>query len=104
MRTSILAVGLWGVSVLAMAQQMGDRPPVLKGADGQTIEPEVTIIETSKERIYEYRINGAVYMLKVQPVAGPAYYLVDTDGDGTLETHTVDPRNININQWTLFRW
>lgn len=104
MRNSILAVALWGVSLLAMAQPLGDRPPQPKGADGQALEPEVTIIETSRETIFEYRINGSVYMIKVQPIAGPAYYLVDTNGDGTLETHSVDPREISINQWTLFRW
>lgn len=104
MRKSILALGLWGMGALAAAQQGAEVPAMPKGADGQPIEPEVTIIETGKETIYEYRINGAVYMLKVQPVAGPAYYLVDTNGDGSFETHTEDPRNITVNQWILFRW
>ncbi len=104
MRKWILALGLCWVGALAAAQQGVDVPVMPKGPDGQPIEPEVTIIETGKETIYEYRINGAVYMLKVQPVAGPPYYLVDTKGDGSFETRTDDPRNITVNQWVLFRW
>lgn len=104
MRKSILALGLWWVSALAVAQQGGQVRAMPKGPDGQPIEPEVTIIETGKETIYEYRINGAVYMLKVQPAAGPPYYLVDTNGDGSFEAQSEDPRNTTVNQWILFRW
>ncbi len=104
MRNSILALGLFLASFGAFAEGGAQPPVVPRGPDGQLIEPEVTIIETEKETIYEYRANGVVYMLKVQPVAGPAYYLVDTNRDGKLDSYTQDPRNISINQWTLFRW
>jgi len=43
-------------------------PPVYQG---ETVEPEVTIIDTGQERIYEYRVRGQLYMVKVQPQAGP---------------------------------
>jgi hypothetical protein len=107
MRNLILTGGLLLVLSAPLAQEAREavEPPVVpKGPEGQTIEPEVTIIETEKETIYEYRVRGVVYMVKVKPAVGPAYYLLDTNSDGVLDTYSDDPRNISINQWTLFRW
>jgi hypothetical protein len=77
-------------------------PPAL--VDGQAIEPDVTIIKKDEGTIYEYRINGQLYMVKVQPVVGPAYYLVDRDGDGEFDSRSKDPTKITVPQWILLRW
>lgn len=68
-------------------------------------EPEVTIIKNNEENIEEYRIYGKLYMIKVIPKVGAAYYLVDNDGDGNLETrqNSLEP-NILIPMWILFKW
>ena len=60
-------------------------PPTLPEPvqSGEALEPEVTIMESDKGTIYEYRINGNLYMIKIQPVAGPPYYLLDLD-DGNV--------------------
>ncbi len=68
------------------------------------IEPEVTIIETDTEVIYEYRIKGRVYMVKVQPMAGPPYYMMDIDGDGVLDVQNQRPPELAVPQWLLFSW
>ncbi|WP_462330316.1 DUF2782 domain-containing protein [Thiohalocapsa halophila] len=70
----------------------------------ERVEPEVTIIETDEEVIYEYRVKGQVYMVKVEPVAGPPYYLMDTDGDGTLDVQDSREPNLALPQWLLFSW
>ena len=72
---------------------------------GETLEPEVTIREKGDKRVTEYRVNGQLYMIKVQPKTGPAYYLTDTDGDGNLETKRfeLDPSFL-IPRWILFSW
>ena len=76
----------------------GQPPSVLPGSD-------VVIIQHEDETVEEYRIGGRVYMIKVEPGKGVPYYLVDTDGDGKLETHYSDlTENIVIPQWVLFRW
>jgi len=62
-----------------------DQPLPPKVQDEQ-IEPTVTIREEEDRRVEEYRYNGVVYMVKVVPSVGPPYYLIDTDGDGNLET------------------
>jgi len=76
----------------------GQPPSVVPGSD-------VVIIQHEDETVEEYRIGGRIYMIKVQPGKGVPYYLVDTDGDGKLETHYSDlTENIVIPQWVLFRW
>lgn len=71
---------------------------------GEAVEPEITIREGARETIYEYRIRGKVYMVKVQPQIGPAYYMIDSNGDGTLDQRSTSPLNVNTNQWTIFSW
>jgi hypothetical protein len=71
---------------------------------GETVEPEITIREDERETIYEYRVRGRVYMVKIQPKMGPAYYMTDTNGDGTLDQRSNSPLNIDVNQWILFTW
>jgi hypothetical protein len=78
-------------------------PPQVES--GEVLEPEVTIIESDKGTIQEYRINGRLYMVKITPVAGPPYYLLDNDGDGTMDVRQeAHPAKIAIPQWVLFSW
>lgn len=73
---------------------------------GQVIEPEVTIVRTEKEIIEEYRVNGNLYMIKITPAAGPAYYLIDSDGDGQMEGRKMSSiyNPGQVPQWVLFTW
>ena len=72
---------------------------------GQPMEPDVTIIRRGEETIEEYRINNQLYRVKITPVIGPSYELVDTNGDGNLEVRQGDnQKGMNINKWVLFSW
>lgn len=80
-------------------------PPPPRVQSGEAIEPEVTIIENDKERIEQYSVNGRVYAAKITPKSGPSYYLIDTDGDGELETRDNDiTKGMQVPQWILFSW
>ena len=82
-------------------------PPTLPPAvqSGEALEPEITITNRNGEIVHEYRVNGTVYMTKIIPSSGPAYYLIDQDGDGNLETRHSDlNRNINVPQWLIHSW
>lgn len=79
-----------------------DIPPPMQS--GESLEPDVTIIERKDDTVYEYRVNGRLYKIRVQPTAGPAYYYVDLDGDGDMEFHSDDPYTSRVPQWVLFRW
>lgn len=71
---------------------------------GETLEPEVTIIQKEQETVEEYRVNGRLYQVKITPTRGLPYYLIDTDGDGELETRANDITKSQVPQWVLFSW
>jgi hypothetical protein len=54
------------------------------GPDG----PDIVIIADEERTIYEFRQNGQLRMVRIEPQQGPAYYLVPRDptrGFGDLE-------------------
>jgi hypothetical protein len=72
---------------------------------GENMKPDITIIRKQKETLTEYSVNGQVYMVKITPKSGPAYYLIDTDGDGNLEErHYALEDGMNVPQWLLHSW
>ena len=80
-------------------------PPPAAVQSGETLEPEVSIIDRDGKRIEEYSVNGRVYAAKITPKSGPPYYLIDSDGDGLLDTrHSDIERTPEIPRWVLFSW
>ncbi len=72
---------------------------------GEVIEPEINIIQHDDKLVEEYRLGGKLYAIKVTPVKGPAYYLMDTDGDGSLETTQFElGSGLLIPNWILLEW
>lgn len=67
-------------------------------------QPEVRIIRKKDAVIEEYRVNGHLRFIKITPSVGSPYYMVDTDGDGVLETRNDNFANPPINQWILLEW
>ena len=108
----LAAAGIF-ICGLAMAQQEAQQdtdpaapPPIPPKVPGEEIEPSVVITEREGERIEEYRQDGRVYMIKITPVKGPAYYYLDEDGDGQLELRESD-KKLNPVQpvyWKLKEW
>ena len=78
-------------------------PPKVKS--GETLEPDVTIIQRERETIEQYSVSGRVYAIKVSPKGGKPYYLIDIDGDGHLESRRsdLDPKLL-IPAWVIFSW
>lgn len=86
-----------------IVEQIPSPPPAIQS--GEALEPEINILQTEHETIYEYRVNGALFAIKVQPKQGPAYYFYDRDGDGDLEFSRDDPLvGLTVNQWVLLQW
>lgn len=80
----------------------GDMPAV---ESGETIEPEVTIIEEEERTVRRFSINGHVYMVEIIPGGGaPSYYLLDLDGDGVMDVRRDGPEDIAVPLWVLWRW
>ncbi len=107
MKRLIFILALWPISGWAEDQAAAPEPPdlPLPVESDQTMEPDITIIRKGKNTIQEFRINGQLYMIRVKPDIGPAYYLIDTDGDGNMDVRGSDlDKGLNINQWKLLEW
>ena len=81
-----------------------DAAPDAAPAD-ESVEPQVTIIQRETATVVEYRIHNQLYMIKVTPKKGKPYYLMDADGDGSLESrrNELDPK-ILIPSWVILKW
>lgn len=113
-RTLFLALCALSLPLLASAAgpALADLPPPPPVPDQATErapdigdDVEVRIVESPNATVTEYRKSGKLYMMKVTPKVGPAYYLIDNKGDGQFERHT-NPANKNIvvPQWVLFEF
>ncbi len=96
---TLLAAGL-----LYSASTLAEDAPPPPQIDEDAIEPTVTIVPGEDKTVTEYRLNGQLYMVKIEPLAGPAYYLVDSDGDGRLESRHGLHEELAIPRWVLFSW
>ncbi|ATJ81253.1 DUF2782 domain-containing protein [Halomonas beimenensis] len=85
----LLGAGLAAATLPALAQS-GD------------IQPDITIRQEEERTIREYRVNGVLYAIEIQPAAGPAYYLVDHDGDGDFTRH--ESERIAVPEWVIKRF
>jgi Protein of unknown function (DUF2782) len=81
-------------------------PPPPSGLSGdEELQPEVKITKRGEDIIYEYRVNNQLYMVKIVPRIGYPYYLVDQDGDGSLESrYTNLGPNLLVPSWIIYRW
>ena len=79
-------------------------PAGVEAVDEPVPEPEVTIVERERDTVFEYRINGRLYMIKIVPAFGPPYFFIDNDGDGNMETRATDFTLIRVPQWVLATW
>ncbi len=88
-----------------VAQEPEPAPPPPSIGIEEDIEPEVRIIKRDDAEVKEYRMNGELYMIKITPVVGPSYYLIDTTGDGQLNArrNELDPAFV-VPSWMIFRW
>jgi len=68
------------------------------------LEPQVTIVKSERETREEFRIKGKLYMIKVTPAAGPAYYLIDQHGDGKFIESHIPGTAVKPPMWIIHSW
>jgi hypothetical protein len=87
---------LLALAACATTQADADQPPVdVTGAD------VAVRTEANGDVIEEYRVGTQLRMVKVTPARGPAYYLYDRDGDGSLDA---ERKQMPTTYWKLFSW
>jgi hypothetical protein len=67
-------------------------------------ETKVTTTKRGDDRVEEFRFRGKLYKTKVTPVKGPAYYLVDTKGDGSFVRMDGPDLKMTVPMWILLEW
>ncbi len=93
----------------AMAQVTVKPPPALEPVPEippppgvvDDLEPKVTSKYKNKDRIEEFRLRGRLYMVKVTPVHGRSYYLIDQRGDGQMRRHDDLSPNFVVPLWMI---
>lgn len=99
----LAALPVWAQNDLQPLPAVPPPPPGMEAFDA-ALEPQVTIVKSEKETREEFRLNGKLYMIKVTPSVGPAYYLVDNQGDGNfIEANTPGPM-VKPPMWILHSW
>ncbi len=106
----------WAQAAAEPATPEPDAPPALRAVpeppeipprvkSGETLEPEITIRRGEERTVTEYRVNGQLQYIKVEPTVGPIYWLVDTTGNGIADTryYDYDPQ-FATPSWVIFRW
>jgi len=98
----------WGAdpqAIRSRAEISRSELPMPDVKQGNIPEPEITITTTGENTsVEEYRVNGQIYMIKITPAKGFPYYLIDTNGDGDLDSRRNDLQGRSVNQWILFSW
>lgn len=70
-------------------------PDIPEGAD------RAVRTEDNGDVIEEYRVAGQLRIVKVTPPRGPAYYLIDDNGDGRMDRGTGDVQPV---YYKLYGW
>ena len=78
--------------------------PTRSSHPNEQIQPEVRIRREDDRTVEEYRSGGRVYMVRIQPTAGPAYYLIDTTGDGLMDLRHDRFEPVKPVYWKIFEW
>ncbi|MGY6553542.1 MAG: DUF2782 domain-containing protein [Wenzhouxiangella sp.] len=78
-------------------------PPPVQDRSEQ-IEPEVRIRREDDRTVEEFSIGGQVFMIRITPAVGPAYYLIDTTGDGNFESRHEHMEPVRPAFWRIFEW
>ena len=83
-------------------QPIPDPPPPPPGFElDPALEPQVTIIKRGTDTVEEYRVGGRLYMLKVTPVSGRSYYLIDEKGDGKMSRQETFDFGLRPPMWVI---
>jgi starvation-inducible outer membrane lipoprotein len=92
------------LATLATALLLSACASVPQTPDGTQAIPEGAVesvhTESNGDTVSEYRVAGQLRVVKVVPVRGPTYYLIDRNGDGRVDPKDGGPATY----YKLFSW
>ena len=89
-------------TLVALGLLAGLAPTALAQSSDESVTPDITVRQEEDRTIREYRINGQLYAIEIQPKVGPSYYLVDDSGNGDFRRS--DKQRVVPPQWVLISW
>ena len=100
MRRASLWTPMWSVAaacglLLSACATTGGEQAIPAGA------VEATHTAGNGDVVSEYRVGGQLRMVRVQPVRGPVYYLMDQNGDGHVDR---DKGELSPVYFKLYGW
>jgi hypothetical protein len=98
---ALVALPLAAQQAAPKMEPIPEPPPPPPGYLEAANEPQVTIVKRGQDKVEEYRVGNKLYMMKVTPPHGPAYYLVDIDGSGQMLRRDSVAPNINPPMWVI---
>lgn len=76
-----------------------------RATDVDASAPTVIVrTQANGDVVEEYRNNGRLTMVKITPRRGPAYYLIDSNGDGRLDRDDSDGAPVAPVYYKLYEW
>ena len=93
--TILLATATLLLSACASMDRNADAPQIPANA------VEATRTESNGDVISEYRVQGQLRMVRVQPAHGPVYYMIDRNGDGHMDSNK---GNVSPVYFKLYGW
>ena len=105
----LLAVPAGTLAEEPALEPLPEPPPIPEDLSLQkSLEPEVRVIHADDKVITQYVVEGVVRAVKVEHGDSdiPAYYLVDTDGDGRLDRRSgvSDEQERLLAHWIIASW
>ena len=85
-------------------EPLPDLEPAPAGQPDSGLEPQITIVQKSDEKVEEYRIRGRLYKMKVTPKTGKPYWLVDDRGDGQFIRSDNLDSGLRVPRWVIRRF
>ena len=95
LRAPVWSVAACCALLLSACASMGGDPAIPVDA------VESTRTAGNGDVISEYRVGGQLRMVRVQPVRGPVYYLMDQNGDGHVDR---DKGELSPVYFKLYGW
>ncbi len=94
-RLALLAAALLALAGCATTGAIG------AGADIPPDATETVLRQPNGDTVTQYRVNGQVRVIKVEPSRGVTYYVYDRDGDGVIDKAGDNPPQT---YFKLFGW
>ena len=105
----LLALPLRVIAEDPELEPLPEPPPIPEDLSlEESLVPKVRIVRDDDKVITQYVVEGVVRAVKVEheDTTMPAYYLVDTDGDGRLDRRSgvADEQERLLAHWILVSW